>query len=190
MRTQALSTQASTGPPHPPWSETLRDQTHVLIRPITKRDKEAERQFIEELSPDTRRLRFFGQLSHPSESLLEQLTDLDWKHDVAFVAVIQDGGRDVVIGVSRYSSDVDGLTCECAVTVADSWQRKGLGTLLMKHLIEFARAQGIRMMTALVSAENLPMSELARHLGFRPRVDPDEAGQTIHELKLEEPTHE
>lgn len=184
MESQPIHAQPSIGPEYPRWSETLRDRSHVVIRPITKRDKDAERQFIEQLSPDSRHFRFFGQLSHPSESMLRELTDLDWRSEVAFVAVIQEGARESIVGVSRYSSDREGTNCECAVTVADGWQRKGLGTLLMRHLIEVARAKGIRRMTAIVSAENLQMNDLARHLGFHMRVDPQDANQVIHELDL------
>lgn len=187
METQPPSPQLPTGPEHPRWSETLPDQSHVVIRPITRRDKEAERQFIEQLSPDSRRFRFLGQVSHPSDGLLEQLTDLDWQHEIAFAAVIQEGACERIVGVSRYSSDQDGLNCECAVTVADRWQRKGLGTLLMKHLIEVARAKGMRRMTAVVSAENLQMKDLARQLGFHMRVDPEDARQALHELELDAP---
>ena len=113
------------------------------------------------------------------------MTDLDGQHEIAFVAVIQDGAHEIIVGVSRYSTDHDGLNCECAVTVADRWQRKGLGTLLMKHLIEVARAKGMRRMTAVVSAENLQMKDLARQLGFHIRVDPEDASQALHELVLD-----
>lgn len=188
MGTQSLSPDPSTRPDHPRWSETLRDRSHVVIRPITRLDKEAERQFIEQLPPESRRFRFLGQVAHPSESLLEQLTDIDWQHEIAFVAVTQEDAHERIVGVSRYSSDRDGLNCECTVTVSESWQQKGLGTLLMKHLIEVARVKGMRRMIAIVSAENVQMNDLARHLGFHLRVDPDDAGQVIQELVLQEST--
>lgn len=179
-----LTPQPSAGPDYPRWSETLRDQSHVVIRPITKQDKAAERDFIEQLSPVARRFRFLGQVRHPSERLISQLTDIDYVHEVAFVAVIPEDARERIVGVSRYSTDQDGLNCECAVTVSDEWQHKGLGTLLMKHLIEVARAGGIRKMISIDSAENLQMKELAKYLGFRTRVDPDDASQVLHELDL------
>lgn len=52
----------------------------------------------------------------------------------------------------------------------------------MKHLIEVARSRGIRTMYSVDSAENLAMTDLAAHLGFRTRVDPDDSSQVIHEL--------
>lgn len=176
--------QPSITPDYPRWSETLRDKSHVVIRPINKQDKEAERDFIEHLSPDARRFRFLGQVRHPSERLIAQLTDIDYLHEVGFAAVTPDDSRERIVGVSRYSTDKDGLNCECAVTVSEEWQQKGLGTLLMKHLIEVARARGIRRMFSIDSAENLQMRDLAKYLGFHTRVDPDDASQVLHELDL------
>ncbi|HEY5612614.1 MAG TPA: GNAT family N-acetyltransferase [Lysobacter sp.] len=168
----------------PRWSEMLHDRSHVVIRPINKHDKEAERAFIEGLSAEARRYRFLGQIRSPSERMIDEFTDLDPAHEAAFVAVIPDDGRERIVGVSRYSTDPKGENCECAVTVSDEWQNKGLGTLLMKHLIEVAKARGIHKMTSIDSADNIQMADLARHLGFRSRVDPDDAGQVIHELDL------
>jgi GNAT superfamily N-acetyltransferase len=184
MNSTPLIYRPSAGPEYPRWSETLRDQSHVLIRPITPQDKEAERAFIEGLSAQARRYRFLGAVRSPSEALIEQFTNIDYIHEVAFVAVTPDDGRQQIVGVSRYSTDESGLNCECAVTVSDEWQNKGLGTLLMQHLIEVARARGIRTMNSIDSAENVQMRDLAAHLGFHTRVDPDDAAQVIHELEL------
>jgi GNAT superfamily N-acetyltransferase len=149
MNTTPLVPRPSAGPEYPRWSETLRDHSHVLIRPITKQDKDAERAFIEGLSAQARRFRFLGQVRSPSERMIEQFTNIDYVHEVAFVAVVADDSRERIVGVSRYSTDEAGLHCECAGAVSDEWQNKGLGTLLMKHLIEVARARGIRTMMSL-----------------------------------------
>ncbi len=174
----------SIGPDYPRWSETLRDGSHVVIRPINKQDKAAERAFIEALSPGARRMRFLGEVRHPSERLIEQFTDIDYVHDVAFVAVTAEDSREKFIGVSRYSTDESGFNCECAVTVSDEWQQQGLGTLLMQHLIEVARTQGVRRMTSMDSVENAQMQDLAKFLGFVTRADPDNVRQVLHELEL------
>jgi GNAT superfamily N-acetyltransferase len=184
MSNNPLVFRPSAGPEYPRWSETLHDRSHVLIRPIQPQDKDAERAFIEGLSAQARRFRFLGQVRTPSEALIELLTVVDYVHDVAFVAVTPDDGRERIVGVSRYSTDESGLNCECAVTVSDEWQNKGLGTLLMKHLIEVARIRGVRRMVSLDASENVAMNDLARHLGFSSRIDPDNAAQVIHELLL------
>lgn len=172
------------GPDYPRWSETLRDRSRVLIRPITAQDRDAERAFIEGLSPESRRYRFLGQISHPSEALLAELTDIDYVHEVAFAAVVADNSHERIVGVGRYQADKDDTRCECAVAVSDAWQNKGLGTALMKHLIEVARERGMRRMYSIDSIDNTRMRDLAQYLGFETRADPDDASQVIHELEL------
>jgi len=183
MTTQSLSASFIIGPDTPRWSETLHDGSQVAIRCIRASDGAAERAFIEGLSDQSRRFRFLGQTRHPSDDLIRRLTDIDYSHDVAFGAF--DGADDDrLIGVSRYSTTSDGTQCECAVTVDDEWRNRGLGTALMKHLIQVARQRDIHKMHSFDSAENHRMQELAAHLGFRTRTDPDDTSQVIHELTL------
>src|SRR5207344_594371 len=99
------------------WTETLRDGTRVVIRPLVRTDAARERAFIESLSPETARFRFLGQVRHPSIELIRQLTDLDYDRDVAFAAVVPDDADEKILGVARYSTARDGSSCECAVTV-------------------------------------------------------------------------
>jgi GNAT superfamily N-acetyltransferase len=170
------------------WHEKLRDGTSVLIRPIRESDLELERRFIKDLSPQSRRFRFLGEFKSPSPALLKQLTQLDPARDVAFVALIADGADKREIGVSRFNMRADGLTCECAVTVSEQWRNKGLATLLMRHLIDLARERGIECMYSMDSAENHAMRELAEHLGFVRKPDPDDATQVLHTLDLKAAT--
>ena len=174
---------AAAGRDFPRWSHTLEDGRKVAIRPLTSDDFEAERLFIEMLSPRSRHYRFLGQVSRPGDDLLRQLTQLEYPRQVAFAAVPPDEPEQLA-GVSRYSTDEQGSNCECAVTVADAWQNHGLGTLLMQHLIEVARSHGVRTMMSIDLADNVPMRELARDLGFQARSDPDDRHQVIYELAL------
>jgi GNAT superfamily N-acetyltransferase len=172
----------------PQWREKLRDGTTVLIRPIHESDMELERRFIAELSPESRRLRFLGQIGTPSPALLAQLTHPDAKRDAAFVALIAEGAIKREIGVARFSAQPDGLACECAVTVSEDWRNRGLATVLMQHLIEVARHRGIESMYSVDAAENPAMHDLATHLGFRCQRDPGNAAQVVHTLDLKAAT--
>lgn len=175
------------GPDYPRWTETLRDRSRVVIRPITPEDLESERTFIESLSSRSRRFRFLGEIRHPSEALLVRLTTPDYQRDVAFAAVVPEEANERFVGVARYSVSPDGLSCECAVAVLDEWHHKGLGSLLMRHLIEVARARGISFMYSVDSSENTEMADLARFLGFERVLDKDEPSQVRHSLWLEPP---
>ena len=172
------------GPTYPHWSEKLRDGTCVAIRPITKADVEKERAFIQSLSPQSRRFRFLGQIGSPSEQLLAQLTNVDYIHDAAFAAIATEDAAGRFIGVARFGTSKDGMSCECAVAVLDEWQHRGLGTVLMKHLMQVARDRGISYMYSLDAADNGAMADLANHLGFDRRVDRDDPSMVVHSLWL------
>ena len=166
------------------WHDKLRDGTRVLIRPIGKDDGALERAFIERLSPESREYRFLGQVA-VSDDLVRALTDLDYRRDMAFIALRHDAGEKREIGVSRFCVARDGESCECAVAVSDEWQDKGLGTLLMRHLIEVARRRGIKRMLSIDMAENAGMRNLAKSLGFDRKICDDYPSEVIHTLDLQ-----
>ena len=165
VQTRASKPLPALGGDH--WIESLRDGTRVLIRPLRPEDREFEAEFIERLSPEARRFRFLCDFKEPSKSLLDELMKVDYTHEMAFVALVHDNGHLREIGVSRYATSGDGQQCECAVTVADEWRHRGLASLLMHHLIDVARKNGLRKMFTIEDPANEAMRELAGHLGFR-----------------------
>src|SRR5205085_12522383 len=82
---------------------------------------------------------------------LEQLARIDANHH-AVVAVV-DGEP---IGIARLVRDGD--TAEVAFAVADDWQGRGIGTVLVERLAADARAAGIRRLAGTVSESNNPRS--------------------------------
>lgn len=166
------------------WIESLQDGTRVLIRPLQPDDQDREQDFIRGLSGESRRYRFLCDIAEASPAMLRQLMDVDYVHRMAFVALAHENGKLREVGVSRYSATDDASRCECAVTVTDHWRHRGLGVLLMRHLIKVARSNGFRQMFSIDAADNEPMRELARYLGFRRNLDPDDTSQVIHTLDL------
>ncbi|MFZ1392046.1 MAG: GNAT family N-acetyltransferase [Dokdonella sp.] len=168
----------------PFWHETLDNGTPVVVRAISPDDAGRERDFIKRLSPEARRMRFLGQVNDPSGAMIRSLTDLDFSRDMALVAIIEHEGEPVEIGVSRYATGEDRGVGECAVVVADDWQHRGLGSLLMRRLIEVARARGMRQLFSVDDPENTKMRELATELGFSRHFDPDNPHEVVHRLDL------
>ena len=188
MPSTALDTLAH--PPFPAqqgqyWIDALNDGSHVLIRSLRPQDREREKAFIENLSPATRHQRFLGEIKEVGEQLLNQLMDVGTPQRVAYVALVHDNGELREVGISRYAQvDEQPSHCEFAVTIADEWQGKGLGALLMQHLIDEARNNGFQQMYSVDSAANYSMRRLAKQLGMRSAIDPDDATQVIHSLAL------
>ncbi|KTC44285.1 MAG: N-acetyltransferase family protein [Pseudomonas sp.] len=188
-----MSSSALDRLPHPPfpaqqgqyWIDALSDDSHVLIRPLRPQDRQREKAFIENLSPATRHQRFLGEVKEVGDQLLDQLMDVGTPQRVAYVALVHDNGELREVGISRYAQvDDQPWRCEFAVTIADEWQGKGLGALLMQHLIDEARHNGFQQMYSVDSATHYGMRRLAKVLGMRSAIDPDDATQVIHSLAL------
>ena len=162
----------------------LRGGTRALIRPIRAQDLALERQFLEALSPRSRRFRFLDTIQSPSPALLKQMVEIDPARDVALIALIAGETGEQQIGVARLCAAPDGRTCEFAVTVSDAWQRKGLGTHLMRRLIDSAVTRGLESMYSVDSADNDLMRGFAVHLGMRRETDPNDSTQVIHNVDL------
>jgi len=154
---------------------TLRDGTHVIVRPIRAEDRQIEREFVQNLSNESKYFRFMGALRELSEPMLNRFTQIDYDREMALVAVVYENGQETEIGVARYVVNADEVSCEFAVAVADAWQRRGVGSTLILNLIAAARARGLQVMEGIVAAGNNKMLGLMNALGFRIRAEPGDA---------------
>lgn len=156
----------------------------VTIRPIQLDDLEMEQDFIRRLSPAAKRFRFFGSVSELPLPELRRLCDVDGKYSMAFVATVLRNGREVEIGVARYAPYDGCNTREMAVAVADEWQHRGLGTALVKHLIETAKVNGVTQLYSVGLVDNRGMAALAKDLEMVSMRDPSDPHQVIYSLAL------
>lgn len=147
----------------------LRDGSSVVIRSIEPDDRDLLRAGFEQLSDESRYMRFQAPLANLSEQQLSYLTDVD-HHDHEALVAVAPGGDDVddgdgdVVGVARFVRVNEGIA-ECAVTVVDDWQGRGVATELLDRLVERAREEGIDRFTALVLAQNTEALRLLERLG-------------------------
>lgn len=166
------------------WSKRLHDGTLVHLRPINRDDFELELEFLQRLSPGMRNLRFLGLVKEPCADVARELTDLDPAHAVGFAAVVSDAGRDRQIGAAHLRIGPSGDACDCAVAVSDDWQRRGIGSVLMRLLIEAARGRGLRHMRALAPPQPDGSHHLAARLGFQRRPDAQDPAVVVYHLDL------
>ena len=145
----------------------LRDGSKVVIRQVRSADAPLLADGFARLGPESRRLRFLRRKDELTPAELRYFTDIDHHDHEALGALDHAGGRGV--GVARYVRDTsDPQAAEIAVTVADDWQGRGLGTELLAQLSGRARAEGIHRFTALVSADNAAMAGLLRSVSASP----------------------
>ena len=152
----------------------LADGSEITLRPIRPQDAQIEAEFVRNLSDESRYYRFMDTLRELSPQMLSRFTRVDHDRHLALIAVSRKDGRESEIGVARYVVTDDGSECEFAIVVADAWQGKGVGTHLLRALMDAARQRGVRTMFGEVLASNHKMLKFVRRLGFRAAVDPDD----------------
>lgn len=162
-------------PRHLVTRDTLDDGTPLIIRPIRPEDAESERQFVKDLSIQAKQFRFMHVMRELTPTLLARFTQIDYDQEMALVAFTEEDGRPVQQGVARYTINQDETSCEFAVVVSDRRQNQGIGTRLMKALMDAARTHGLTVMEGTVLAENKAMLQLTKELGFSHQRVPDDA---------------
>ncbi|PLZ00896.1 GNAT family N-acetyltransferase [Burkholderia sp. WAC0059] len=151
----------------------------LTVRPIRPEDEDQHRRFVESLTPDDLRLRFFSAVRSLDHSQLARMTQIDYDREMALVATVDDAdGTPRTLGVVRAMADPDNETAEFAVTVLSTEKGRGLGRLLMARIIAYARSRGTHWLLGEALRENAAMIHLARTCGFTltPTDDPGIVG--------------
>jgi acetyltransferase len=162
------------------WTWTMSDGTAVTIRPIRPEDEPLMVQFHQSLSEQTVYLRYFSPFSLSSRVAHERLVRMcfiDYDRAMALVADQKDPKtrQRRIAGIGRLAKLHGRNEAEVAVLVADEFQRRGLGTELLRRLIEIAREEKLDRIAADMLQENLGMQGLAKRFGFRLLASQDPA---------------
>jgi RimJ/RimL family protein N-acetyltransferase len=147
-------------------SETLRNGQRVEIRSqrlLDRRDLEAA---LARMSDESLHRRFFGARRHFSEKEAEYFLDIDFVNHVALVAVVEENGKQAIVGAGRYVVTQPGQA-ELAFGVLDQYQGQGLGAALMRELVTIARHAGITELIADVLGSNLAMLKVFEKSGLQ-----------------------
>jgi GNAT superfamily N-acetyltransferase len=157
--------------------ELLGDGSEVEIRALRRDDEADMLAAVGKASAQSLQRRFFVMKRHFSDKERAFFLDVDFKNHVAIVALTDEAGSRVIVGGGRYIVFEPGRA-EMAFVVIDTWQGRGIGSILMHHLVRIASDAGLKELTAEVLPENAAMLSVFGKFGFRPapRRDP----QTIH----------
>lgn len=139
---------------------TLRDGSHVQLRPIRPEDQTRLTEFYERLSQHTAYQRFFTVMRRLPPDWAKLLATVDYRRRLALIAEHAGEGGLELVGVGRYEQTDHEDTAEVAFVVQDGWQNRGLGTVLFQGILDAAVARGIRRFVAYVLADNPRMLDL------------------------------
>ncbi len=135
----------------------LGDGLTVFIRPLRITDESLMRDLFYSLSGEAIYHRFFRVLKSMPHEQVQQFLRIDYEGEMALVATQGKEPDAPILGVGRYSLDRQTNLAEAALLIRDDFQGKGMGTALLRALVEAARTRGIRGFTADVLADNHAM---------------------------------
>ncbi len=164
----------------------LGDGRSLLLRPILPEDEPALQAAFATLTPEEVRLRFFVAMSTLSHMLAARFTQIDYDREMALI-LTEPGiaGKTPIHGVVRIIADPDNERAEYALIVHHDMTGMGLGIMLLRRIIDYARNRGIKEIYGDVLRENRTMLKLCRALGFTEANMPDELMIVRVVLKLQ-----
>jgi acetyltransferase len=150
----------------------LADKTPVVIRPIRPEDEPMMVKFHETLSEESVYHRYFSALKLSQRVAHERLIRIcfnDYDREIALVAERTEAktGHREILGVGRLSKAHGANEAEFALLVSDRWQKKGLGTELLKRLVQVGREEKLTRITADIMADNHAMQHISTKVGFK-----------------------
>jgi RimJ/RimL family protein N-acetyltransferase len=164
-------------PAHYVVRELLGDGSQIEVRSLRPEDENDMLAAVARTSAQSLQRRFFVVKRGFSEKERDFFMNIDFRNHVALIALAQEDDRPVIVGGGRYIVFEPGRA-EMAFVVVDAWQGRGIGSLLLRHLVKIAGNTGLQELTAEVLPENAAMLKVFRKFDFRPgpRRDP----QTVH----------
>jgi acetyltransferase len=164
---------------------TLSDDQTLLLRPIRPEDEPALQSLFSKLSMDEIRLRFLHPMKYLSHDMAARLTQIDYDREMALVLCEPAAQKESELyGVVRFSADPDNARAEFAILIRSDMTGLGLGPMLMRRIIDYARKRGIGEIYGEVLAENRPMLRICDAFGFKKGRDPEDPGVMIVSLVL------
>ena len=164
---------------------SLPDGSTLWIRPVRPEDEPGFISGFAQLSREEVRMRFMYVVKELTHADAARLTRIDYDREMALVALRQRVGQAPgICGVARFGHGFDRARAELAIVLLRDATGIGLGSLLLRRLIDHARRQGIRELFGEVLRDNESMLKLCRALGFTVRACPDDPGVMIAALPL------
>jgi acetyltransferase len=152
----------------------LRDGRVVVLRPIRPEDEAHLQIFDNSQSKEDRYKRYFAEMPQFSHEQMVRFTQIDYEREMAFIAVAIQNDETEILGVVRAQRDPDNTEAEFAIAIRSDLKGIGLGSCLLKKMIDYCRAQGTRKLVGATMLENNGMANLARKLGFNVRFNRDD----------------
>ena len=151
----------------------------LVMRLMRPEDAQRVKLALNQLSPESRRHRYFRAVADFSDEMVAELVDIDPLKQWAVLVVQVEKGIEIPVAGGRFVAESDTI-CEFSLLVDDRWQGQGVGEHILLALIGEASHRGLTKMTGYVLSENSSMIALARTIGFQ--VNESEEGESVKRL--------
>jgi RimJ/RimL family protein N-acetyltransferase len=158
----------------------LKEGTVVHIRPIRPDDASRLQDLHTRLSLNTAYQRFFSVVKRLPPGWARILATVDYHRRLALVAE-DPAGTGELIAVGRYDAIDDSGVVEVAFVVQDSWQNRGLGTIIFEEILRAAAARSYRRFLAYVLADNQRMLDMITRFT---RIESRKVERNVTELRF------
>ncbi|MFO0899518.1 MAG: GNAT family N-acetyltransferase [Pirellulales bacterium] len=139
----------------------------ITLRPIRPEDEPLWRRLLAETSAESRWRRFGYSFAEVTHELAARFCFVDYDRELAIVAETGEGADRKLLGVGRLTCEPDRRIAHLALLVIDSWQGRGLGSLLADYCLELADRGDIEEVLAETEPENGRMLSILRRRRFR-----------------------
>jgi len=146
------------------FTAVLKGGCEAIIRPSRASDIAAIKNLFYDLSPEDIFTRFFNRLSNLPISTAQQICNVDYEREMAYVAVLGSHEQGEIVGTSGFALDPMDNLAEVAYMIRPDFQGKGLGSALQNRMVAYARNKGLRGLKADILAENRKMLKLIQKL--------------------------
>lgn len=155
------------------------DDIQIFFRPVKPTDEAMQREFFYSLSDESIYYRFFNRVKAMPHEKIQPMVNIDYREEMAIVGLVGEAGAEEMMAIGRFKIDPSVNEAEVAFLVHDDWQGKGIGTFLMKKLIDIARSMRIKAFTAEVLAENRKMINVFHKCGYPVQVRMDDGSYSV-----------
>jgi acetyltransferase len=158
------------------------DGTQIMLRPIKPEDEPMWFDLLESCSRESLYTRFRTVFNWKSHQVASRFCFIDYEREIAIVAETTEHGKRKLLGVGRMITEPELHTVEYAILVTDTWQNKGLGSILTKYCLAIAGEWGMKKVIAYTNSDNPKMVAVFRKLGFE--ITMSEDGSEVNAVKV------
>jgi acyl-CoA hydrolase/RimJ/RimL family protein N-acetyltransferase len=156
----------------------LDDGTQINLRPVHPTDEPAMKELLYSLSQQTVYYRFMSHMKRFPQREIQSFVFIDHRKDVTILGTVPEAHGDEIVSLGCYYLDAKTNRAEVAFVVSDAWQNRGIGSFLLRYLMNIARRNGIAGFTAEVLAQNKAMQTVFHNSGCKLRSHLD--GEVYH----------